>query len=240
MVCLWADWLCDLGQASHPFCVLVLICSVGTPSSRSYTRGCLAWDRCLACEPPRPCDCPLTGYVSTEAVWLAGSPWELPSKLVVPFHPRRWFCHVDDDNYVNPVALLKLLKTFPQTLDVYVGRPSLNRPIHASEPRPHNRTVCPSPDSLAHCPVDQGPCRAWGRGQPGAGPEPGAGLGPCGAWGRGQPGAGPEPGAGPGWGWSVEDFGGFSGFRIWPRNCVFGLVALPLTLSLLYAMGRLK
>ncbi|XP_046923171.1 beta-1,3-N-acetylglucosaminyltransferase manic fringe isoform X2 [Lynx rufus] len=52
----------------------------------------------------------------------------------------RWFCHVDDDNYVNPRALLKLLKTFPQTRDVYLGRPSLNRPIRASEPRPHNRT----------------------------------------------------------------------------------------------------
>ncbi|XP_022374705.1 beta-1,3-N-acetylglucosaminyltransferase manic fringe isoform X4 [Enhydra lutris kenyoni] len=52
----------------------------------------------------------------------------------------RWFCHVDDDNYVNPRALLKLLKAFPQTRDVYVGRPSLNRPIRASEPRPHNRT----------------------------------------------------------------------------------------------------
>nr|KAF6374557.1 MFNG O-fucosylpeptide 3-beta-N-acetylglucosaminyltransferase [Pipistrellus kuhlii] len=52
----------------------------------------------------------------------------------------RWFCHVDDDNYVNARALLKLLKAFPQTLDVYVGRPSLNRPIHASEPQPHNRT----------------------------------------------------------------------------------------------------
>uniref|UniRef100_A0A8C0YTI8 O-fucosylpeptide 3-beta-N-acetylglucosaminyltransferase n=2 Tax=Canis lupus familiaris TaxID=9615 RepID=A0A8C0YTI8_CANLF len=52
----------------------------------------------------------------------------------------RWFCHVDDDNYVNPRALLRLLKTFPQTRDVYLGRPSLNRPIRASEPRPHNRT----------------------------------------------------------------------------------------------------
>lgn len=45
----------------------------------------------------------------------------------------RWFCHVDDDNYVNPKALLQLLKTFPQDRDVYVGKPSLNRPIHASE-----------------------------------------------------------------------------------------------------------
>uniref|UniRef100_A0A8C5K5T3 O-fucosylpeptide 3-beta-N-acetylglucosaminyltransferase n=1 Tax=Jaculus jaculus TaxID=51337 RepID=A0A8C5K5T3_JACJA len=52
----------------------------------------------------------------------------------------RWFCHVDDDNYVNPRALLRLLKTFPQARDVYVGKPSLNRPIHASEPQPENRT----------------------------------------------------------------------------------------------------
>uniref|UniRef100_A0A2K5Q5K2 MFNG O-fucosylpeptide 3-beta-N-acetylglucosaminyltransferase n=1 Tax=Cebus imitator TaxID=2715852 RepID=A0A2K5Q5K2_CEBIM len=53
---------------------------------------------------------------------------------------RRWFCHVDDDNYVNPRALLQLLRAFPLARDVYVGRPSLNRPIHASEPQPHNRT----------------------------------------------------------------------------------------------------
>lgn len=50
---------------------------------------------------------------------------------------------MDDDNYVNPRALLKLLKTFPLAQDVYVGRPSLNRPIRATEPQPHNRTVSP-------------------------------------------------------------------------------------------------
>ncbi|XP_004675736.1 PREDICTED: beta-1,3-N-acetylglucosaminyltransferase manic fringe [Condylura cristata] len=52
----------------------------------------------------------------------------------------RWFCHVDDDNYVNPRALLGLLTAFPAARDVYVGRPSLNRPIRASEPQSHNRT----------------------------------------------------------------------------------------------------
>ncbi|XP_040610116.1 beta-1,3-N-acetylglucosaminyltransferase manic fringe isoform X2 [Mesocricetus auratus] len=52
----------------------------------------------------------------------------------------RWFCHVDDDNYVNPRALLQLLRTFPQDRDVYVGKPSLNRPIHASELQSKNRT----------------------------------------------------------------------------------------------------
>ncbi|KAM9229393.1 beta-1,3-N-acetylglucosaminyltransferase manic fringe isoform 2-T2 [Dugong dugon] len=52
----------------------------------------------------------------------------------------RWFCHVDDDNYVNPRALLQLLATFAPARDVYVGRPSLNRPIQASEPQPRNHT----------------------------------------------------------------------------------------------------
>lgn len=59
---------------------------------------------------------------------------------------------MDDDNYVNPRALLRLLSTFPQTRDVYVGRPSLNRPIRASEPQPHNRSVgARLPPSLIGC-----------------------------------------------------------------------------------------
>uniref|UniRef100_A0A7N4V521 MFNG O-fucosylpeptide 3-beta-N-acetylglucosaminyltransferase n=1 Tax=Sarcophilus harrisii TaxID=9305 RepID=A0A7N4V521_SARHA len=51
-----------------------------------------------------------------------------------------WFCHLDDDNYLNPKALLKLLSSFSPTLDVYVGKPSLDRPIMASEPMPNNQT----------------------------------------------------------------------------------------------------
>ncbi|XP_030292410.1 beta-1,3-N-acetylglucosaminyltransferase manic fringe [Sparus aurata] len=46
---------------------------------------------------------------------------------------KRWFCHVDDDNYVNPDALLSLLSAFPQEGDIYVGKPSLDRPITAHE-----------------------------------------------------------------------------------------------------------
>lgn len=71
---------------------------------------------------------------------------------------------MDDDNYVNPRALLKLLKAFPLTLDVYVGRPSLNRPIQASEPQPHNRTVRPSltPPCIAHRTGASLGCWVWG------------------------------------------------------------------------------
>ncbi|KAG7486227.1 beta-1,3-N-acetylglucosaminyltransferase manic fringe-like [Solea senegalensis] len=46
---------------------------------------------------------------------------------------KRWFCHVDDDNYVNLGALLSLLSAFPQQSDIYVGKPSLDKPITAHE-----------------------------------------------------------------------------------------------------------
>ncbi|XP_069339136.1 beta-1,3-N-acetylglucosaminyltransferase radical fringe [Eulemur rufifrons] len=46
---------------------------------------------------------------------------------------RKWFCHVDDDNYVNPESLLHLLSTFSPSQDVYLGRPSLDHPIEATE-----------------------------------------------------------------------------------------------------------
>ncbi|XP_006118979.2 beta-1,3-N-acetylglucosaminyltransferase manic fringe [Pelodiscus sinensis] len=51
-----------------------------------------------------------------------------------------WFCHVDDDNYLNPQALLKLLSSYSPAQDVYIGKPSLNRPIRASEMMPNNQT----------------------------------------------------------------------------------------------------
>ncbi|XP_062990660.1 beta-1,3-N-acetylglucosaminyltransferase manic fringe [Elgaria multicarinata webbii] len=50
-----------------------------------------------------------------------------------------WFCHLDDDNYLNPQALLKLLSSYSQDQDVYIGKPSLNRPIHASENLPNKQ-----------------------------------------------------------------------------------------------------
>lgn len=40
---------------------------------------------------------------------------------------------MDDDNYLNVGALLKVLSGFSHTQDVYIGRPSLERPIEATE-----------------------------------------------------------------------------------------------------------
>ncbi|XP_066496726.1 beta-1,3-N-acetylglucosaminyltransferase lunatic fringe isoform X1 [Tiliqua scincoides] len=46
---------------------------------------------------------------------------------------RKWFCHVDDDNYVNVQMLVKLLSSYLHTQDIYIGKPSLDRPIQAME-----------------------------------------------------------------------------------------------------------
>lgn len=54
---------------------------------------------------------------------------------------HRWFCHVDDDNYLNPGALLSLLTAFPGESDIYVGKPSLDRPMRAQELLEGNKTV---------------------------------------------------------------------------------------------------
>ncbi|KAG9337361.1 hypothetical protein JZ751_028781 [Albula glossodonta] len=53
---------------------------------------------------------------------------------------KKWFCHVDDDNYVNPAALLSLLSAFPLNSDIYVGKPSLDHPIRAHELLENNKT----------------------------------------------------------------------------------------------------
>ncbi|XP_056135658.1 beta-1,3-N-acetylglucosaminyltransferase lunatic fringe-like [Lampris incognitus] len=46
---------------------------------------------------------------------------------------KKWFCHFDDDNYVNVGPLVKLLSQYSHTQDIYIGRPSLERPIEATE-----------------------------------------------------------------------------------------------------------
>ncbi|XP_076005763.1 beta-1,3-N-acetylglucosaminyltransferase radical fringe [Genypterus blacodes] len=46
---------------------------------------------------------------------------------------KRWFCHVDDDNYVILPSLLRLLSSYHHSQDIYLGRPSLDHPIEAAE-----------------------------------------------------------------------------------------------------------
>lgn len=79
-----------------------------------------------------------------------GPGWRLPAPAphsrALPTAPR-WFCHVDDDNYVNPRGLLQLLSSFSPSQDVYLGRPSLDHPIEASERVQGGGTVSAEPGS---------------------------------------------------------------------------------------------
>ncbi|KAK0178932.1 hypothetical protein PV327_007771 [Microctonus hyperodae] len=42
---------------------------------------------------------------------------------------KKWFCHFDDDNYVNVPRLLKLLDNYNPREDWYLGRPSIPAPL---------------------------------------------------------------------------------------------------------------
>ncbi|KAM4876778.1 beta-1,3-N-acetylglucosaminyltransferase lunatic fringe [Thomomys bottae] len=79
-----------------------------------------------------------TGNVVNTNCSAAHSRQALSCKMAVEYDcfiqsGRKWFCHVDDDNYVNLRALLRLLASFSHTQDVYIGKPSLDRPIQATE-----------------------------------------------------------------------------------------------------------
>lgn len=41
----------------------------------------------------------------------------------------RWFCHFDDDNYVNVPQLLKMLQSYNPQEDWYLGKPSIRSPL---------------------------------------------------------------------------------------------------------------
>lgn len=79
-----------------------------------------------------------TGNVVLTNCSAAHSRQALSCKMAVEYDRfiesgKKWFCHVDDDNYVNLRALLRLLASYPHTQDVYIGKPSLDRPIQATE-----------------------------------------------------------------------------------------------------------
>ncbi|XP_005397931.1 PREDICTED: beta-1,3-N-acetylglucosaminyltransferase lunatic fringe [Chinchilla lanigera] len=85
-----------------------------------------------------------TGNVINTNCSAAHSRQALSCKMAVEYDHfiesgRKWFCHVDDDNYVNLRALLRLLASYPHTQDIYIGKPSLDRPIQATERVSENR-----------------------------------------------------------------------------------------------------
>ena len=53
------------------------------------------------------------------------------------FFNFRWFCHFDDDNYVNVPALVRKLQYYDHNKDWYLGKPSIPEPLEIMD-REHN------------------------------------------------------------------------------------------------------
>ncbi|KAK3091976.1 hypothetical protein FSP39_024144 [Pinctada imbricata] len=53
---------------------------------------------------------------------------------------KRWFCHVDDDTYLNFPQLVQTLRKYDHEKKFYLGKPSLRYPIETIE-RPTNQKV---------------------------------------------------------------------------------------------------
>lgn len=49
--------------------------------------------------------------------------------MCVSLSISRWFCHFDDDNYVNVPRLVKLLDEYSPSVDWYLGKPSISSPL---------------------------------------------------------------------------------------------------------------
>lgn len=47
----------------------------------------------------------------------------------MPSFSNRWFCHFDDDNYVNVPRLVSILQTYNHQEDWYLGRTSIYEPV---------------------------------------------------------------------------------------------------------------
>ena len=64
-----------------------------------------------------------------------------------------WFCHFDDDNYVNVPRLLALLRGFDPRLEWYLGKPSIRAPLeilNRDVPQVRSRSLSSTPRERTH------------------------------------------------------------------------------------------
>ncbi|MEQ2196704.1 hypothetical protein XENOCAPTIV_009791 [Xenoophorus captivus] len=85
--------------------------------------------RCIACNIFMPLFQESKHGEALTYIFTDGEDDELKKKIVHLISPllfllHRWFCHVDDDNYVNVRTLVKHLSLYPHTQDLYIGKPS--------------------------------------------------------------------------------------------------------------------
>lgn len=46
---------------------------------------------------------------------------------------KKWWCHFDDDNYVNIPKLVQLLNQYDPLLDWYLGKTSIKQPLEIED-----------------------------------------------------------------------------------------------------------
>ena len=46
---------------------------------------------------------------------------------------KKWWCHFDDDNYVNVPQLVKVLQRYNPLSDWYLGKSSIKQPLEINE-----------------------------------------------------------------------------------------------------------
>ena len=49
------------------------------------------------------------------------------------FSYSRWFCHFDDDNYVNVPSLVRHLQRYDPNTEWYIGKTSIPKPLELLE-----------------------------------------------------------------------------------------------------------
>jgi hypothetical protein len=57
----------------------------------------------------------------------------------------RWFCHFDDDQYVNVPGLLRKLADFPADQSWYLGKNSIDRPLEILDRDKQEQVPIPPP-----------------------------------------------------------------------------------------------
>jgi len=61
--------------------------------------------------------------------WCTNNPFHFSSDRQLFDVFCRWFCHFDDDNYVNIPKLLSTLGKYSPQEDWYLGKPSIRTPL---------------------------------------------------------------------------------------------------------------
>ncbi|KAF6202876.1 hypothetical protein GE061_003282 [Apolygus lucorum] len=69
----------------------------------------------------------------------------------------RWFCHLDDDDYLNVHRLVKLLGDWSPQEDWYLGKPSIRTPLEILNREPKSQNKLYAERRKPQMPTSNGP-----------------------------------------------------------------------------------